>query len=367
MKILLIEPFFTGSHRDWALGLQTHSQHEIELLTLPGRHWKWRMHGGAVTLAREFLASPYQPDLILATDMLDLPTFLGLTRTRTAQVPTAVYFHENQLTYPWSPTDQDVPLKRDNHYSFLNYTTALTADRVFFNSAYHRDSFLAALPGFLGAFPDHREMESVEMIRKKSQVLPLGIDLKRFDTCQYDLPATTGQKPALILWNHRWEYDKNPEDFFQALFLLADQGLEFEVVVLGEGYRKIPPIFKTTQERLGPRILQFGYAETFAEYARWLWQADILPVTSRQDFFGASAVEAMYCGTVPLLPDRLAFPEHITGADREQYYYQDFEELVERLGGMIKDIDRLRANRLNLGLERYDWSQLASKYDAHLS
>ncbi len=107
MNILLVEPFFEGSHAAWAEGYQRHSRHRVELLTLTGRFWKWRMHGGAVTLAQRFLESDFCPDRILASDMCDLGTFLALTRERTARLPTAVYFHENQLSYPWSPDDPD--------------------------------------------------------------------------------------------------------------------------------------------------------------------------------------------------------------------------------------------------------------------
>ncbi len=134
MRILLVEPYYTGSHAVWAEGYAQYSQHHIDILSLPGRFWKWRMHGGAVTLAQKFLASDLNHDFILATDMLDLTTFLALTRTKTAHVPTAIYFHENQLTYPWSPDDRDVAQKRDKHYGFINYTSALAADAVFFNS-----------------------------------------------------------------------------------------------------------------------------------------------------------------------------------------------------------------------------------------
>ena len=54
MKILIIEPYFTGSHKKWAQEFQKHSKHDIDFLTLPGRYWKWRMHGGAITLAQKF-------------------------------------------------------------------------------------------------------------------------------------------------------------------------------------------------------------------------------------------------------------------------------------------------------------------------
>ena len=141
MNICLIEPFHTGSHAAWAEEYARYSRHNVELLTLSGRHWKWRMHGGAVTLARHFQKSGCKPDVILASDMLDLTTFLALTRQKTAGLPTALYFHENQLTYPWSPTDVDPAQKRDAHYAFINYTSALTADAVLFNSRYHLDAF----------------------------------------------------------------------------------------------------------------------------------------------------------------------------------------------------------------------------------
>ena len=79
-QIHLISPYHGGSHQAWAEGWQQSSQHDIILHTLPDRFWKWRMHGGAITLARRFLAAKAQPDLIVATDMLDLTTFLALTR-----------------------------------------------------------------------------------------------------------------------------------------------------------------------------------------------------------------------------------------------------------------------------------------------
>jgi len=167
LKILLLEPFHAGSHKAWAEGFAANSRHKVELLTLKGRHWKWRMHGGAVTLAEKFMSSDLQPDLILATSMLDLTTFLALTRKRTAHMPVAIYFHENQLTYPWSPRDADVQLRQDRHYGFINYTSALAADAVLFNSDYHRTSFLEALHGFLKVYPDHQG-------KKRSLILGYG-------------------------------------------------------------------------------------------------------------------------------------------------------------------------------------------------
>ena len=360
MKILLLEPYFSGSHKKWAEEFKQFSRHEVEILSLSGSHWKWRMHGGAISLAQLVIPGMPLPDLILATDMIDLNLFLSLTRSWSHNIPVAIYFHENQLNYPWSATDADVRLKRDNHYAFINYTSALAANDVFFNSAYHQQAFINELPKFLKAFPDHQNINTIQNIAAKSSVLHLGTDLKKFDAC---MPKKFGEhKRAVILWNHRWEYDKNPEAFFNALFEISDRGIDFKLIVLGESYDKHPPVFDKAKERLAGHILHFGYAQSFEEYAKWLWMADLLPVTSNQDFFGASVIEAMYCNVVPLLPKRLAYPEHLPQQFHSTFFY-DENDFITKIQKRIMDVKYLCVMNTRQYAERYDWQQLISFYD----
>jgi glycosyltransferase involved in cell wall biosynthesis len=359
MKILIVEPFYTGSHAAWAEGYARRSSHSVSILKLSGAHWKWRMHGGAVTLARKFLLSGDKPDLILASDMLDLGTFMALTRSQTAETPCAIYFHENQVTYPWSPKDRDHRRDRDHHYGFVNFTSALVANRVFFNSRYHMNAFLDALPEFLGRFPDQNEVVRVNEIAAKSFLLPLGMDLKWLDRVRHD---SKHDKP-LLLWNHRWEYDKNPDDFFEALSVLEKRGRAFDVVVAGEVFDVIPDAMEAGLARLGNRVVHAGFCEDRAEYAYWLWRSDIQPVTSNQDFFGSSVAEAAYCNCVPLLPRRLAFPELFNG----DCFYHDVNDLVERLDAAIMNIDHTRSQSFRSGIEKYDWETMAPRYDKVLS
>ncbi|MEL6141380.1 MAG: DUF3524 domain-containing protein, partial [Bacteroidota bacterium] len=234
MTIHLLEPFFGGSHQRWAEGLKKYSKNEINILGLPARHWKWRMHGAAVTLARQDHDLP-APDAYLATDMLDLATFKAL---RNPSQPCYFYFHENQLTYPWSPADEDVQLKRDRHYGWINYTSALVADKIAFNSEYHRNSFLAALPRFLQDFPDFQAADNVDRITEKSIVLPLGLDFPNLPPPDNKRPHSS---PPILLWNHRWEYDKNPIAFFEMCYALKERGCPFQLIVLGEKTNKHPP------------------------------------------------------------------------------------------------------------------------------
>ncbi|WP_224982515.1 tRNA-queuosine alpha-mannosyltransferase domain-containing protein [Geomonas agri] len=364
MHIALVEPYCTGSHAAWATEYAAHSSHSVELFTLAGRNWKWRMHGGAVTLASRFLAAGARPDVILATDMLDLTTFLALTRPLSDGCPSAIYFHENQLTYPWSPGDPDPDSQRDLHYAFINYVSALAADAVLFNSRYHMNSFLGELPAFLKRFPDAVDLTSVDAIAAKSRVLPLGLDLGKLEPFRPEI-AREAEAP-LLLWNHRWEYDKAPEVFFEALYQLAEEGIEFRVAVLGESFGRVPAVFQQARERLGARVAEWGYQKSFGEYAQWLWRADILPVTSRQEFFGASVVQALYCGCQALLPDRLAYPEHVPDCSIEAVLYRNDESLVDRLRDMLTGVPKRRAG-LDGHVARYDWGRMASVYDEFFS
>ena len=361
MKILIVEPFFGGSHKKWAEEFQKFSKHNVQILSLPGRHWKWRMFGGAVELSEQFLNSDFNPDILIASDMLDLPTFISLCRKKLSKTSISIYFHENQITYPWSPDDKDLSLNRNNQYGFINYTSALTADSIFYNSNYHLTSFTNALEPFLRQFPDHKSLENIPKILNKSNVLYLGMDLKKFE--EYYNQGTNNQ--IVILWNHRWEYDKNPDLFFKTLLRLKEENILFKLIILGQSYAKVPSVFNEAKELFADEIIHFGYANTFREYAELLWQSDILPVTSNQDFFGGSVVEAIYCNCFPILPNRLAYPEHISKNEHHNHFYKTEDELFEKLKHTILNTKKNQSfEMLKNFVSRYDWSILAPIYDS---
>ncbi len=348
MKICLLEPFFGGSHKSWAEGLQKHLDAEVHILSLKGKHWKWRMHGGAISLAKQFNALEQSFDLLLATDMLDLNIFLAHTRRKTEGVPVAIYFHENQLSYPWSSTDQDVDKGRNLHYAFINYASALAADQVYFNSEYHRSSFLNELERFLRFYPDERNLDELPKLRERSEVLPIGMELKAFDAIK--IKKVKG--PRQILWNHRWEYDKNPASFFELLRELQTEGIAFQLAVLGESFAQEPKEFVAAKKQFSNEISHWGYVDSFEEYAQILWSSHLLPVTSIQDFFGISIVEASYCGVTPMLPNRLSYPELCSG----KFLYQDLNQTIKQaLTDSSLESARSEVNR-------FDWSVLAPQY-----
>ncbi len=362
LKICLLEPWYGGSHRRWVDGLKDASRHGIDLLALPARHWKWRMHGAAVTFARQFIEAGRTYDLILANDMMDVAVFKALVGASGIDIPIACYFHENQISYPVSPRDTDITASRDLHYGYINYTTALAADVLYFNSQYHRDNFIGLLPEFLSGFPDFRGCETVVSIAEKAKVLPLGMNLMELN--EFKPGEVPSKKRPLLLWNHRWEFDKRPEAFLQMVLELDRMALEFDLALLGERGQGDPASLDEVRLRLGTRLLQEGRVEDSATYAQWLWRADILPVTSVHDFFGGSVVEAIYCGCHPVLPNRLSYPEHVKDTC---YLYEGEKQMVQKVAHLIRSGQWRKPAILAPEMLRYDWSQLSDCYDSAFS
>jgi glycosyltransferase involved in cell wall biosynthesis len=357
LRVLLIEPYCGGSHRAWAEGYARHSRHQVDLLTMPARFWKWRMEGAAATLAEEAARLPERPDVLLVTDMLNLPAFLGLTRRYLGDMPAVLYCHENQLTYPFPPGE-----KRDLTYGLINWLSMLAADRVLFNSHYHQAAWFDELPRLLKHFPDYTHLHRIAGVQAKSSVLPVGCDLRRFDQVPEERQADA---PPLILWNQRWEYDKDPATFFRALDVLAQEGVAFRVALAGENVRQEPHEFIAARERLGERVVHYGHASRQA-YAHLLRQADVVVSTAIHEFFGVAIVEAIYCGCFPVLPRRLSYPELIPAAWQQDCLYDDWEGLLARLRRVLSHPERRRqaTQALRTGAARFDWNALAPAYDA---
>lgn len=372
-RLLLLEPYFAGSHRSWAKGLAAHSAWQVRLAGLPGRFWKWRMHASALTLARRWRETE-PPQAILASSMLDLAVFLGLTRTWSAAVPAIYYAHETQLTYPqappeasWDASRQRRAARDDRAYALVNLRSMLAADEVWWNSAYHRDSFLGGLPGFLAGFPDHQERGAAARIAARSRVLPVGLDTAFLDAAR---PAHRRPGPVRLLWNHRWEHDKGPDRLEWLMDALAEHGADVQLVLLGERFGATPPSLAALLERHGPRVTQAGFVADRLAYAHLLWQSDIVLSTARHDFFGVAVAEAMACGCLPILPRDLAYPERLPPERRSQLLYGSRQELLERMLRAIADLatseDLVRDEACRQAAQALDWRRVAPRYDAAL-
>ena len=350
LRVLLVEPFLTGSHQAWAEGIAAHSAHDVRLVSHDGAFWKWRMQGAALTLAHE-IRQAGRPDVLLVSDMVNLPALLGLARDVLADVPVALYLHENQLTYPLPHATEP-----DYGYAMANWLSMAAADRVVFNSEHHRRDLFAALPRLLRRFPDYRHTAMVDAVEARSSVLPVGIDARRL--AAHDRRTKPDPQPPLVLWNHRWEYDKDPAAAFDALRDVAARGVGFRLAIAGQRFQTVPGDFARAQADFADRLVQFGPLDRPA-YEALLQEADVVLSTARHEFFGLSVLEAAAAGACPVLPNRLSYPE-LFPAD---CLYDD--DPVELLTSVLADDGRRRAiaAQAQAAAARYDWPLVAARYD----
>lgn len=328
VRILYVEPFEGGSHAAFGRTLRARVDAEWCALTLPARHWKWRMRGAAPWFAREHREALCEPfDLVFASAYLSLVELVGLTPAL-AQTPAVLYFHENQLAFP---TRDEFSGERDTHFGFTQLVSSLAATRCVFNSAYNRDSFLAGGRDLLSRLPDAVPPGWIEEIEAKSVVIGLPLELPAPAAAVSDTPTGDRALGPLIVWNHRWEHDKDPESFFAALLELDRLEVPFRVAVCGQRFRQQPPVFEMARARLGRRVEQWGPLPR-AEYEALLGRAQLAVSTAQHEFFGISMLEAAHFGAHPLVPDRLAYPELFPA----MYRYESSDELVGRLASMCR-------------------------------
>lgn len=363
MQILALEPYFDGSHRAFIDGWQAHSRSNWTLLTLPGYKWKWRMRHAPITLAQQLQSPPLpepRPEVLLCSDMLNLAEFLGLAPAWLKTCRTILYFHENQLTYPVRDERE-----RDYHFAMTNLTSALAAHAVWFNSEFHRQEFLSALEQFLKRMPDYQPLETIATIRAKSDILYPGIP-------RLHQPMRPANGPLHILWAARWEHDKNPEDFFSALSVLATTDFDFQLSVIGQSFKDCPPAFAQARKRFQSQIIHWGYQQSRAEYEAALGEADVVVSTAQHEFFGIGMLEAISAGAYPLLPKRLAYPEILsldTCGESKRYFYDgtvaDLKSRLQHVATLKKSgtLTRAAAPAIERA-QRFWWDQQAVRLDA---
>lgn len=367
MHVLYLNPFDGGSHRACAEGWRSTSRHSLEIVGLPAYKWKWRMRHASITMARAVSQreKPFRPDVIFCTDMLNLPEFLGLAPPWVAQLPTVIYFHENQLTYPIQP-----PHQRDLHYAYTNLISAISANRVLFNSDFHLCEFTDAAEAWLNRMPDYQHLEIIDEIRQKAAVIPPGVRCLDISKISDDRESTSNRSPLRILWVSRWEFDKAPETFFAALRLLKQNSVKFSLSVLGESYRNAPACFDEARRDLADHIAHWGYLPSRADYDRVLCESDVVVSTARHEFFGIGILEAVAAGCFPLVPRRLAYVE--TLPDEPRFFYDGtVGELTEKLtaltnlrsqGNSLLSLDE--AKSLTDG---FRWESIARRLDDEIS
>ncbi len=309
MRVLLLSAYAAQSHRQWqeALRAMLPDWHWSEL-NLPPRHFSWRVRGNPLVWSqsqRAELLADY--DLLVATSMVDLATLRGLVPAL-ANLPTALYFHENQFAYPAGQHKHGLL-----EAQMVSLYAALAADRLLFNSAYNRDSFLEGLSALLARLPDQVPDGICEQLLDKAEVLSVPLPVAtQVPSASLKWPGKGGaypQRPLRLLWSARFEHDKGGEGLLRVLEQLALDGLDFELALTGQQFRQSPPVFAEIARRFAPQLVQYGYVESPLAYAALRREADLVLSTALHEFQGLAVLQAVADGCLPVVPDRLAYRE----------------------------------------------------------
>lgn len=254
-----------------------------------------------------------------------------------------VYFHENQFAYP---------SKRHDHFdmnlAMRDVKRARVSDGVAFNSEFNRDSFFDGLRKFIKITPKGFGKEILENIKEKSIVLPVGLDDGWFE------PRRQERKPGplRLLWNHRWEYDKGPDDLLELVKELTNAEVAFELYLAGQNFTTIPDAFITLQNDYASCLRQFGKVESFDEYRKMVYHCDCVISTAIHEFQGLAILEAAASGCLPFAPNRLVYPEYLPTTS-----------LFENVFELAQTLENLElGNRDPIDIGRYKWSELTDRY-----
>ncbi len=326
---------------------------------MPARHWKWRLRGSAYHLGAELRRriAEEDPDLVICST----PTDVSLLRTRCRELgaPVLLYMHEHQFSYPTSTGETP-----DANYGLTDLASALAADAVWFNSHWCRNAFLEGARTLLGQMPDFRCRDLVEEVASASQVVYPGVNPPAVSSPGHDHDYDQEAAAPVIVWNHRWEHDKAPEVFFEALESLDRPELQWRLAVLGGSGRRVPCAFEAARTRLAHRIVEWGFVEDRKVYRSIVARSHIVVSTARQENFGLAVLEAVRAGLLPVLPRSLSYPELYGGTDA--CFYDGASQLVEVLEAVLAEPalwcgeSRMARRRW---ASRFDWRTRIADWD----
>ncbi|XP_002730415.1 tRNA-queuosine alpha-mannosyltransferase-like [Saccoglossus kowalevskii] len=346
VDVLLLEPFYGGSHKQ-LIDLLHAEVGGTSIWTLPAKKWHWKARTSALYFA-EIIPNTCNKTLF-ASSVLNLAELVAL-RPDLSRLKKVLYFHENQLIYPVRKQQE-----RDFQYGYNQILSCLVADLVLFNSLYNMESFLSSIDSFLKLIPDHRPHGISSKIQPKCQVLYFPINFPVITSRASSLDET---RPLHILWAHRWEHDKGPDIFFEAIYKLVECGVKFHLSVLGESFSDIPDVFIEAKEKLNDYIINWGYQESKQDFFSILQIADVAVSTANHEFYGVSMLEAVHFKCFPLCPNKLVYPEIFP----EECLYRTDQQLFKRLREFCRHPHLIRNKNLQIDTTKFSWKTLQSQY-----
>jgi hypothetical protein len=296
LDILALEPFFGGVRRDMLETLVRCSRHRWTVLKLPPRRIERRLSVAANWFAEQLTRHWVgRVDLLFTSEAMNLASLFRLM-PQLARKPSVVYFHENQL--PDIHTNTDSPL------DLVNLNTANAATEIWFNSDWHRKTFLQRAKVLVERHPEINAHRPLPQLKRKASVIPPAIDMSEVTQAQHSGIERDG---TALFFETR---DAEVGLLNKALAMLRARAEEFRLITVG-------PVEGLSNDY--PR--QTLSESDNASHARGLCESGVIVSTKPDAASDFLVVRGLAAGCRPILPASGFYPELLPATMRASSLY----------------------------------------------
>jgi hypothetical protein len=308
LDILALEPFYGGCRRLMMDTIVRHSRHRWTVLKLPARRMERRLtaaaHWFAEILARRGIG---KIDAVFASDALNLADLRRLVPAL-AEKPSVVYFHAHQL--PAQQTRQESPL------DLINLHSASAAKEIWFNSAYHVKSFVAAAGGLIRRHAELAMRNPLPALMGKAHVIPPPVDLAFVHEMMQNQHITRKRRTIFLCTD-----GANNALLNTAFRTLDRRGESYNLILVGSAAHLDPEFPKRTISENDEEAQVLG-----------LLEAGIIVSGSLDATADHHVVRALSAGCWPIVPNAAVYPEIIPDIIQPNCLYDlTADGLVSRL------------------------------------
>lgn len=316
LHVLFLEAYPGESHRRASEVLQRHSRHRITIIEASRDHWMTLALVSHLELAdRISQLQPSAVDLIIVSGTTNLPGLLLSLPPHLQGLPVVSYMHESQWSYPSTGEDSRSVLVQ--HLDAIRHSS-----EIWFNSRFHREDMQRAAGE---PFIDRRIRQEARALFQASRPrLRVVYPPVEIDCCSHlGAPADGARR---VVWNARWEHDKRPDRFVEAVRSLVRRIGSIDVLVLGTAGKDTQEITSMFAGIAG-QVSVPGHLHDRTTYEQMLAGGGIIISTADHEFFGIGVLESVLAGLAPVVPAALAYSETIPSA--WFYPHGDTDALVD--------------------------------------
>lgn len=163
--------------------------------------------------------------------------------------------------------------------------------------------------------------KELHTFKTKTKVYPFGIDGIKF-------PKPKTHKTFDVVFPHRLELDKGVDEFIEIVKEMKE--ISFLITCPQEEDVISKNIYHTQLKK--KKNVSFTYGQNYEQHLKSLSNCKIVLSCARQENFGYSILKSIKCGAIPVLPNRLCYPEMYDRFD----LYKNRKECILKIKAILE-------------------------------